>query len=49
MKFANVGLWLMVGVAVLMMTACNSGLAAMEPQVIVVTATPTATPEVAVG
>jgi len=46
MKFANVGLWLMVGVAVLMMTACSSGLAVMEPQVIVVTATPTATPEV---
>ncbi len=43
MKFANVILWLMVGALTVLITACNTGVAAMESQIIVVTATPTAT------
>jgi len=48
MKFTNVVLWLMAGILAVLITACSSSVAAGEPQVIVVTATPTATPDVVI-
>jgi hypothetical protein len=48
MKFNNVILRLMVGVLATLATACGSTTAVVEPQVIVITATPTATPEVVI-